>query len=94
MLFQTWFFCSVNYLSFLHILPGLQRRCCCADYGYWTEWVDAGDCDRTCGYGQIRRTRDCVPEANYAYPDCPVYCDGPSYKYDDCVEDPCCPRKR
>ena len=58
------------------------------DYGIWTTWE--GECDVTCGYGHVYKTRKCVydPDHPPRY-GCPVYCDGPEEDTQPCDKG-CC----
>ncbi|XP_064626790.1 A disintegrin and metalloproteinase with thrombospondin motifs adt-1-like isoform X3 [Lineus longissimus] len=56
----------------------------CPVDGYWKQWGDWQQCDKTCGGGKQSRTRKCKPEMYGGKP-----CQGSATEERNCAEDPC-----
>ena len=52
--------------------------------GVWKEWTTWSECSLTCGGGERRRSRSCIPPLHGGKD-----CDGPSMNVEACNEQPC-----
>ena len=52
--------------------------------GMWKEWTAWSECSLTCGGGERRRSRLCIPPQHGGKD-----CDGPSIDTEACNEQPC-----